>query len=98
MKTRYGMGVGLTGLLLATIAFAGASVASQPTNDVIVAASSAENRAIEEIVVTARRPGAEKDGVSIAMQEPLELLRDTPIAAPELDVALTIKPEIRLTL
>ncbi len=97
MRTRHGMGVGLAGLLLTTAAFAAAPVASQATDEVIVAASSPEDRAMEEIVVTARRPGEEPSGVAFAMRDPLELLRETPIEAPELDGALPIKPEIRLT-
>jgi len=95
MNTRHGMSAGLVGLLLTTVAFAEAPVASQATDEVIVAASFPEHRAMEEIVVTARRPGAEPKGVAFTAQEPLDLLRDAPIEAPEID-ALPIRSEIRL--
>jgi|SRR5690606_25318216 len=98
MNKRYGMSVGLVGLLLSTVAFGAGPVASQATDEVIVATASPEHRVMEEIVVTARRPGAEPKSAELAMQNPLELLRDTPIHAPELGDELLIKPQIRLIL
>lgn len=99
MRTRHGSSVGLVGLLLATAAFAEAPAASQATDEEVnVAVSSPEDRIMEEIVVTARRPGTEPKSVAFTMHELLESLRETPIEAPELDGARPIKPEIRLTL
>src|SRR5690606_14776660 len=98
MNKRYGMSVGLVGLLLSAVAFGAGPVASQTTDEVAVATASPEPRAMEEIVVTARRPDAEPKSAGLAMQDPLELLRDSPIHAPELADELLIKPEIRLIL
>jgi hypothetical protein len=95
MKTRHGLGVGLVGLLLSTVAFAAAPVAPDTTAKADVAARSA---VMDEIVVKARHPNAEPKTAELTMQNPLDLLLDTPIYAPELADALLIKPEIRLSL
>lgn len=98
MKTRHGMGVGLVGLLLSTVAFAEAPVASEVTEEIAVAASSPEHPIVDEIIVTARRPDAEPRSVELTMQSPLDLLRETPIRAPSVADELLIEPEIRLNL
>lgn len=98
MKTRHGIGVGLVGLLLSTVAFGADSAAPEVTEEVAVAAVSTEHRDIEEIVVTARHPDAEPKSIAVAIRNPLELLRDAPIDAPAFTAELLIKPEVRLTL
>lgn len=95
MKTRHGLGVGLVGLLLSTVAFAAAPVAVDATDEAIAAAASA-NLVMEEIIVKARHPHAASHSEVFTMQKPLDLMSEAPIHAPLfLDL---VKPDFHLTL
>lgn len=98
MNTRHGMGFGLVGLLLSTVAFAAAPIESDAAEEAVVASSDAGHPAMEEIIVKARHPDAVPAGEELAMYNPLELMSETPIDAPLIADRLLVKPEMRLSL